>query len=512
MSRVAERRKKIVFITPPYHCGVVEAAGRWPPLAFVSLAAMARKAGWETAIYDAMTKNHDLKEIGAYLKEHKPDVVGITSATSMIVAALDVLKLAKELDPNVLTIAGGVHPTFCYEELLTQNPKVVDIIVRGEGEITLFELLSRLRTDKSFDDVKGLAFSRNGDVIATQEREFIEDLDSIPMAWDLLDWKDYKYFVIPDSRLGAISSSRGCNQDCTFCSQQKFWKQSWRGRSPENVVAEIERLRDEHGVNVVLIADELPTKDRDRWEQLLDLLIERDLGVYLLMETRVEDIVRDKDILHKYRRAGIVHIYIGVEATDQKTLDMIKKDISVEQSLEAIRLIHKHNMITETSFVLGFPDETKTSIARTLKLARFYNPDFAHFLAITPWPYANLYEEVKDHIEVFDYSKYNLIEPIIKPKRMTLREIDDAIVSCYRKFYMSKLNEIIMLKDEFKKRYLINSMRVMMNSSFLTSKMKGLGKLPERVKKILRALEKEGFTPGNQPATARRRTVSAKSM
>lgn len=490
---MSERSKKIIFITPPYHCGVVESAGRWMPLAFVSLAGMAREAGWEAEIYDAMTKDHGLKEIEARIRESRPDVVAITSSTPTIVAALDVLKLVKKIDPNIVTVAGGVHPTFCYEELLDENPETLDIIVRGEGELTLFELLKRLDAGEGFDDVDGLVFRKNGAIVTTPEREFMEDLDALPLAWDLIDWKDYTYFVIPGARLGVISSSRGCSADCTFCSQQKFWKRQWRGRRAEKVVDEIQHLRDEYGVSVVMIADEFPTKDRERWEEMLDLLIERDLGVYLLMETRVEDIVRDEDILHKYRRAGIVHVYIGVEATDQKTLDMIKKDISVEQSMQAIRLLHEHGMITETSFVLGFPDETKASIARTFKLAKLYNPDMPHFLAITPWPYADIYDDLKEHIEVFDYSKYNLIEPIVKPKKMTLQQVDDAIISCYRKFYMGKLNEIVAMKDPFKRRYLINSMRVMMNSSFLTEKMKGLGKLPERVKKVLKALEGESF-------------------
>jgi anaerobic magnesium-protoporphyrin IX monomethyl ester cyclase len=501
---VKNSRRKILFITPPYHCGVVEAAGRWMPLAFVSLAAMARKAGWQAEIYDAMTKNHGLKEIEERLLQSKPDVVAITSTTSTIVAALDVLKLVKKIHPDILTIAGGVHPTFCYEELLLQNPEILDMVVRGEGEITLFELLSCIDNRQRFDHVHGLAFHDGQKIVVTPERQFLQDLDSIPMAWDLVDWNDYTYFVIPHSRLGVINSSRGCNHDCTFCSQQKFWKQSWRGRNPEKVVDEIQHLRKQYGVNVVLIADEFPTKDRVRWERMLDLLIERNLDVYLLMETRVEDIVRDEDILWKYRRAGIIHVYIGVEATSQQTLDMIKKDISVEQSLQAIRLIHRFNMITETSFVLGFPDETVESISRTLKLARFYNPDFAHFLAITPWPYANLHEQVKEHIEVFDYSKYNLIEPIIRPKTMTLKQIDDAIVSCYRKFYMSKLNEILRLKDEFKRTYLLNSMRVMMTSSFLTAKMKGLGKLPAQVKKVLRLLERESNFEKEYMRTAKR--------
>ena len=107
---------------------------------------------------------------------------------------------------------------------------------------------------------------------------------------------------------------------------------------------EIRLLRDSYGVNVVLFSDEYPTQDRDRWEKMLDLLIAQDMGVYLLMETRPEDIVRDAEILWKYRKAGIIHVYIGVEATDQETLDLIKKDVSVQIGIEAINLIRENGM------------------------------------------------------------------------------------------------------------------------------------------------------------------------
>ena len=145
-------------------------------------------------------------------------------------------------------------------------------------------------------------------------------------------------------------------------------------------------------------------------------------------------------------------------------------------------------MITETSFVLGFPHETKTSIRRTLSLAKFYNPDFAHFLAITPWPYADMYRDLQDDVAVHDYRRYNLIDPIIKPKRMTLAEVDRAIVDCYLKFYMGKLQEIIQHPDPFKRRYLLTSMQLIMRSSFLISKLGSLGQVPVRVEKILAQL------------------------
>ena len=496
-------KKKVLFITPPYHCGVVEVAGHWIPLTFVYLAGAVREAGFRPVIYDAMTKRHGHKEIMKRIKQEKPRYVASTAITSTVVDALEVLKNAKEINPDIITIIGGVHPNFMYEEVLENS--YVDYVVRGEGEETLAELLISLEKGRGTKKVKGISFRENGKVVATPPRPFIKDLDSLPAAWDLIEWKDYRYFVIPKSRLGSVSTSRGCSHDCTFCSQQKFWHQSWRGRKPESIVREIDHLRKKFGVNVFLFPDEHPTHDRERWEKMLDMLIEKDLDIYLLMETRAEDIVRDRDILWKYRKAGIVHIYIGVEATDQETLDLIKKDVNVEIGMEAIRLIHEHDMITETSFLLGFPHETKQSVAKTLKLSKIYNPDFAHYLALAPWPYAEMYNELKPFITIYDYRKYNLIDPVIKPEKMSLKAIDWAIIDSYRSFYMGKLKDLMTMKDEFKRRYLLRSMKLIMNSSFIVDKLGSLGKMPPQVEALMNKLKSEEVDNRKPPRKLRSR-------
>jgi anaerobic magnesium-protoporphyrin IX monomethyl ester cyclase len=456
------------------------------PLTFVYLGAAVRKAGFEPVIYDAMTKRHGFKEIEQRIREESPAYVATTTITSTTPDALKVLELARSIDPAVKTIVGGVHASFLYQEMLSHP--YVDYVVREEGEETLPELLLAVagEEERSLQDVRGIAFrDASGNAVASQRRPFIEDLDELETAWDLLDWEDYTYFVIQDSRLASVSSSRGCNHSCTFCSQQKFWRQSWRARRAESVVDEICMLRNEYGVNVVLITDEYPTRDAERWEKMLDLLIEADMGVYLLMETRPEDIVRDRDILWKYRKAGVIHIYIGVEATNQETLDLIRKDVSVQMGIEAIKLIHEHGMVTETSFILGFPHETKDSIKRTLELSKIYNPDCAHYLALAPWPYAEMYDDLEPYVVDFDYRKYNLIDPVIKPESMTVKDIDWAIINCYRSFYMDKLMEVMALKDPFKKQYMIHSMKLIMNSSFIVDKLGSLGKMPPQVQAVL---------------------------
>lgn len=236
---------------------------------------------------------------------------------------------------------------------------------------------------------------------------------------------------------------------------------------------ELEHLRNHYGVDTAMIADEIPTLDPIRWNMILDLLIERDIGTTLLLETRVDDILRDAALLPKYRQAGIEHIYVGVEAVDQATLDLFRKDAKVEQGKRAIELINEHNIISETSFVMGMPNETKETMAHTIELAKFYDPDMAFFLAITPWPYADLYPEVEKHIVVRDYRKYNLVEPIIKPVALELEDVREQLFAGFRDFYMAKMKRLPSM-PEWKQTFMKSLMKLLMEHSYLKNQMAGL--------------------------------------
>jgi anaerobic magnesium-protoporphyrin IX monomethyl ester cyclase len=481
--------KKVLLVTPPYHYGLVDVLGRWIPLNFVYLAAAARLAGLDAEIYDAQSKNHGYPEIEAQLTKTRPDYLLCTAITATVHDALKTLELGKRLNPGVVTVLGGVHGSFMYREVL-ETCRAVDYVVIGEGELTLRELLEALEQGRDPQEVPGLAFRAGGQIVVTPKRPLLENLDELPSAWDLLDWPDYTYQVLPGSRLGSVSTSRGCDQDCIFCSQGEFWEKSWRARDPERVVQELERLYTDYQVTLFQITDEYPTRDARRWETLLDLLIQKGLPIQLMMETRPPDLIRDRDIIWKYRKAGIIHVSIGVEAREQDRLDLMRKGMDLEQGRVALELLRDHGIVSEASFVLGFPDETAQSVAATLKYAQSISPDNANFLALTPWPYSQLYRDLGDAIRERDYTRYNLIDPVLEPVQMNMLQIEIALVDCFRKFYMGKIFEVMTMKDEFRRGYQVRATKLIMGSPFIYKKFgmlmlgKGSAKIGEVVGKM----------------------------
>ncbi len=484
--------KRIALITPPYHSGVVESAGTWLNVGFVYIAGSLRAAGYEVDYYDAMSLWHKWPEIKARIEAFKPDAVATTSFTASIVKALELCDLAKQVNPEIVTVLGNVHAAFCYDEILKDAHDTLDYIVRGEGEVTLVELFDRLNAGGEPAAISGLAFWRDDAVVVTPKAPFIQDLDNLPAAWDLVEWPIYSYRAKNNARLAIISTARGCKSRCSFCSQQLFWAQTWRARSAENVVNEIEMLGRTYRVEVAMLADELPTYDRERWEKILDLMIERQVPVKLLMETRVDDILRDADIMWKYKKAGVEHIYVGVEAGSQETLDLFNKDTEVRQSKQAIDIINGADIVSETSLVLGLPDDTPESIAQTVELAKHYNPDMAFFLAIAPWPYADLYPQLEEFVFTKDYSKYNLVEAVVKPKNMSVEELEKELGRAAQKFYMHKFQHLHELSP-WKQEFMLSVLDIFINHSYLAAQMKAAMKegkgMPEEVKALMRAVK-----------------------
>jgi anaerobic magnesium-protoporphyrin IX monomethyl ester cyclase len=477
---------RVLFVVPPYSCWGVQVIGTWPPLQIAYLAAAVEQAGHQARIYDAMSKHTSFDDVRAELERLEPDVVvafdylPVTGAisTATVPAALQALRIAKEVDPGVVAVIGGPHPTFMYADIFADPTTRLDYVLRGEAEETLPALLAALPSG-DVGAVEGLAFVRDGKVVATPLRPHIADLNALKPAWHLLDWKDYHYNIEPWGRMASMLTSRGCMMGCSFCSHRQFWRGDWRARDPRNVVEEVRELVEVHDVEFITLIDPYPTNDRARWEKLLDLLIAEKLGARLLMETRVEDVVRDADILPKYREAGVIHLYLGAEGNSNEMLVSLNKGTTVDLNKRAIDLARDHDIMTEASFMIGGPTETWASIEKTIAEALRVNPDIAVFPVLTPMPFTPIYQQLKDRVRVTDWSRYNLATPIVEPLEMSLDDVMVALGQCYMSFYARKMPEVLKLPDGFKRRYMLSAFQEMMKGyrehfSFLGTKMPGM--------------------------------------
>jgi len=461
---------RIVLVHPNYHSGGAEIAGSWPPAWAAYLAGSLKARGHDDVHFvDAMTNHLDDDAVAQRLRELAPDVVGCTAITPSIYAAERVLEIASEVCPAAVRVLGGIHATFMYKQVLSEAPWV-DVIVRGEGEEIFAELIGAVeRGDwpagrKAID---GLAFRDGEEIVATRAAPTVRNLDGIQPDWSILEWSKYVYVPL-GVRVAIPNMARGCPFTCSFCSQWKFWR-DYRIRDPKKVVDEIETLVNEHQVGFFILADEEPTIHRKKFVEFCEELIARGLPdrVKWGINTRVTDILRDEALLPLYRRAGLVHVSLGTEAAAQLRLDRFNKETKIEDNRRAIELLRNADIFIEAQFIVGLENETRETLEETYQMARAWNPDLANWAMYTPWPFSDLFQELGDKVEVFDFSKYNFVTPIMKPEAMDRAELLDRVMHNYRRFYMRKaLFHYPWRGTGFRRRYLLGCLKAFAKAGF----------------------------------------------
>ena len=459
---------RILFIHPNYHSGGAEIAGNWPPAWVAYLTGALKKAGYtDVGFIDAMTNKMSDADLRDAIAAEKPDVIGCTAITPSIYKAQGILKAAKEIHPDAVTVLGGIHATFMYQQVLAEAPWI-DCIVRGEGEEIFVDLIAIIHAGNwpgAREAVRGIAYLDDGKVVATPAAPTVKDIDGLSPDWSILNWDQYMY--IPMNRRVAIPNmARGCPFTCSFCSQWKFWR-DYRIRDPKKVVDEIEILVKEHDIGFFILADEEPTINRKKFIQFCQELIDRDLDVLWGINTRVTDILRDEELLPFYRKAGLVHISLGTEAAAQLKLDLFNKETTIEENKRAIKLLRDAGIVTEAQFIVGLENETVETLEETYQMARDWEPDLANWAMYTPWPFSDLFRELGDKVEIFDFDKYNFVTPIMKPESMDRATLLDRVMHNYRRFYMNKAFFSYPWKGTGQRRkYLLGCLKAFLKAGF----------------------------------------------
>ena len=469
---------RIMMIQPNYHAGGAEIAGNWPPSWVAYIGGALKGAGYTNIRFvDAMTNNIPDENLHEIIRQNQPDVVLATAITPMIYKAQRSLEIVREVCPQAKTILGGIHPTFMYGQVLTEAPWI-DYIVRGEGEEIIVNLMRAIEAGSDLKErhtINGLAFYHEGQIVATAAQPPIANLDILTPDWSLLEWDKYIYIPM-NVRVAVPNFARGCPFTCRFCSQWKFWRQ-YRVRSPKLFVDEIETLVKEHNVGFFILADEEPTINKRKFVALCKELEARNLGVYWGINTRVTDILRDEELLPLYRRAGLVHVSLGTEAASQMNLDTFRKETTIEQNKRAIQLLKANGMVAEAQFIMGMENETPQTIEETYRLALDWDPDMANWNMYTPWPFAELFEELGERVEVRDYSKYNFVTPIMKPEAMDREDVLKGVLRCYARFYMRKtFFGYPFIRDRFKRKYMMGCLKAFAKTT-VTKRFYDIGRI-----------------------------------
>jgi anaerobic magnesium-protoporphyrin IX monomethyl ester cyclase len=420
---------EVLFSSAPEPGLVVESAGSWLPLALVHLAGVARAAGHRCTVVDALTERLSISEVERIVHLREPDVVCVTAATPGFPAALDLCRRVRA--PGRITVVGGAHASFMYSEFLPEG--AVDFAVVGEGEETLPELLDCLALGGDPARVPGVAFALGGRVVRTAPRPRLAALDPLPKAWDLLQPERYRWAPRPGSRMAAIVTSRGCPRRCASCAEAALYEGTWRRRSVDSIAYELATLRRDHGVDVVAFHDAAPAADGPRFAALVDRIIELELGLDLVLWACVPDILRDASRLCRWREAGVTHVGICRDPSEDRLAgaDGVRAVADGARAVEALRVA---GITSEAPFWIGFPDETPLHVDETFSRALAWSPDVASFPLLTPLPYTAAWRTYGAHVVTRDWRRFNQREPVVKPRAMDLAEVSAAAEGCRRRF------------------------------------------------------------------------------
>jgi anaerobic magnesium-protoporphyrin IX monomethyl ester cyclase len=416
---------RILLINPPHPAiGSRIPHEHLPPLGLLAVGGPLLDAGHEVRLLDAEFGPMSIQEIVTQAVTFAPQaiLIGHSGSTSGHPAIAEITRALREALPAARIVYGGVFPTFHWREILAQEPQI-DIIVRGEGEETVLRAVGAIENDAPLGDVPGIAFRDKGVRRATEPARTIEDLDAFRIGWELVDLTRYSYWG--DHRAVVVQFSRGCPHQCSYCGQHPFWKR-WRHRDPRKFAAELAWLHRTYGVEVIDFADENPTASRPAWQAFLEALSAENVPLTLIGSTRADDIVRDADILHLYKKAGVARFLLGIESYDDETLVKIRKGATTANDREAIRLLRRHGIISMATYVVGFEEETNRDYWRSLRQLLSYDPDQIQLLYVTPHRWTPYFHEaagrrvIQPDISKWDYKHQVLATRHMAPWRVLL--------------------------------------------------------------------------------------------
>ena len=431
--------KKILFIKPNFHAGNTDchfARFDVPPLGLSYIASYLDDLDVEVEIFDTKVKNLSYKKIRSEIKKFDPDIVGISVFISAVIyTSYDIAKIVKEINQNCIVVFGGRHPTFVPEETLKVDD--VDIVVRGEGELTFRELIIKGTPEK----VKGISYKSNGTIIHNPNRDFMKDLGTLKYpARNLIKNNKYRTLSI---RIETIEASRGCPYSCKFCTTPVINNGLWRPRPVEKIITELKIISQNRKITDILFVDDNFTADTKRIEKLCDRIIEckknREMNDFkFFAEARVDSIAKAPQMVKKMADAGFWILCVGIESTSAEILKEMKKSLTFNKTLRALKIMHENNIFIIGNLIIGYNlDATEEEIKKEIDFIKKLKIDLVDYKILTPYPGTEIRKELEEKNLILsnDWSKYIFITPVIKTHTLSPKKLHELLRYSYREIF-----------------------------------------------------------------------------
>ncbi|MFH0876154.1 MAG: radical SAM protein [archaeon] len=405
----------------------------YPSLGLAYIAAVLEKGNHEVFFLDMQAENYSLEDVVQLMDDKKYaglDYLGITATTPLINCAYQLAKVFKEKFPKIKVVLGGTHPSVLSEEVLANE--YVDIVVRGEGEITMQEIVNGVELPK----ILGISYKNNNLVVHNADRPYIESLDELPIpAYHLMPIKKYRPAVGSYRQLPAMSifATRGCPGQCRFCN--RMFKGKIRSKSAKKIVEEIKVLHDMYGIKEISFYDDNFTVLKENLKEFCRLLKEEDMGITWSCFTRANYV--DKESFKMMKDSGCHLVMMGVESGSQRILDDMNKILTLDQIKGAVKICKDVGLEVRAAYMLGYLGETKETMEQTLKFAMELDTESVQFNILTAYPGTEVWDIAKKNgwLNVKDYD-YTINDFTIELPTVSRKEILDMYRTVHRRYYL----------------------------------------------------------------------------
>jgi anaerobic magnesium-protoporphyrin IX monomethyl ester cyclase len=395
------------------------------PTGLLSLSSVLKKSGFSVKVVNEPTVEKSIKLASKHV-DGRTIFFGITCMSGTpIYDALIVASKIKKRNPELPIVWGGVHPTILPEQ--TASHPLVDIVVRGPGEIAAVSLARALKTKKTLRNIRGITYKQDGEIVSNPDAEFF-DINKLPMLdYDALDMEKYISTIKPENmtyddistRFMSYHSSRGCCHRCSFCAIRASCKGVWQKFTPERTVKELKILIDRYKVNGIFFMDDNFFVSKERVERICDLLIKEKLNIKWAGNCRADYFCSySREFMQKLVRSGLVQLVFGAESGSQRMLDYIKKDIKVADIINSAKKAKEFGIKAHYNFMLGFPNETIQDIYKTIdaihKIYEIFPQSMSSLSIYTPYEGTKLIEDsrklgLKAPTDLEGWGRYNYL-------------------------------------------------------------------------------------------------------